>query len=134
MMSRPPALLLLMGSLLTACRADGDLPPSYRAVRVPREVLASPQAQERGRRLFLEHCALCHGERADGHGVRRENLSTPPRDFTDANAKATLSPRRMFFAIREGVRDTAMPSWKSLDEAESWDLVAYLRSVSPGEP
>jgi len=133
-MSRLPAFALLMASAFTACRADGDLPPSYREVPVPSDRLASAQARERGRRLFLENCALCHGVNADGHGVRREGLSTPPRDFTDPNTRRTLSPRRMFYAIREGVRGTAMPSWKSLDEGAAWDLVAYLRSVAPGEP
>jgi len=120
----------LMGLLLSACRADGDLPPSYRAVRVPEERLASSEARERGRRLFLEHCALCHGVEADGRGVRREGLSSPPRDFTDPTVRRKLTPRRMYFAIREGVRDTAMPSWKALDEGQTWDLVAFLRSVA----
>jgi hypothetical protein len=43
-----------------------------------------------------------------------------------------VTPRAIFFAVREGVSGTAMPSWKSLDEAEAWDLVAFLLSV--GEP
>jgi high-affinity iron transporter len=98
---------------------------------VPGERLASTQARERGRRLFLEHCALCHGVRADGHGVRREGLSSPPRDFTDPSVRRKTSPRRMFFAIREGVRGTAMPSWKALDEEQTWDVVAFLQSVAP---
>jgi mono/diheme cytochrome c family protein len=133
-MSRLLAPVLLMALLFTACRSDGDLPPSYRAIRVPGDRLASVEARERGHRLFLQNCALCHGVAADGHGVRREGLSTPPRDFTDPNTRRALSPRRMFFVIREGVRGTAMPSWKSLDEGAAWDLVAYLRSVAPGEP
>ena len=130
-MSRWLTILSLMSLPLLACRADGDLPPSYRAIRVPGERLASTDARERGRRLFLEHCALCHGERADGFGVRREGLSSPPRDFTDPSLRRKTSPRRMFFEIREGVRGTAMPSWKALDEGQTWDLVAFLRSVAP---
>ncbi len=130
-MSRWLTILSLMSLPLLACRADGDLPPSYRAIRVPGERLASADARERGRRLFLEHCALCHGERADGRGVRREGLSSPPRDFTDPSLRRKTSPRRMFFEIREGVRGTAMPSWKALDEGQTWDLVAFLRSVAP---
>ncbi|MGH9366820.1 MAG: c-type cytochrome [Thermoanaerobaculia bacterium] len=123
-----------MALAFSACRGDGDLPPSYRKTRVPEERLASAESRARGRRIFLEHCALCHGTRADGRGVRREGLSTPPRDFTDPNTRRALSPRRMFFVIREGVRGTAMPSWKSLDEETAWDLVAYLNSVAPGAP
>ncbi len=125
------AIAALMSSSLLSCRNNGDLPPSYRAMRVPEDRLASTQARERGRLLFLEHCALCHGVRADGHGVRREGFSSPPRDFTDPSVRRKSSPLRMYYEIREGVHGTAMPSWKALDEGQTWDLVAYLRSVAP---
>lgn len=115
---------------LSGCRAEGDLPPRYRSLRVPQDDLASAAARERGRRLFLENCALCHGIRADGRGERREGLSKPPRDFTDPTAREKSSPRKMFFAIREGMQGTSMPAWKTLDEQQTWDLVAYLRSVA----
>ena len=49
---------------------DRDLPPRYREVAVPQERLASAAAQERGRRLYLGNCALCHGEHVDGQGRR----------------------------------------------------------------
>jgi high-affinity iron transporter len=108
------ALLLLSAS---GCSRDLD---------VPRERLASAEARERGRALFAEHCALCHGERADGRGARREGLSTRPRDFTDPVWRRQTPPRAVFAAIREGVPGTAMPSWKALDPDQTWDLVAFL--------
>jgi mono/diheme cytochrome c family protein len=112
---------------LSGCRnPDSDLPPAYQDVPVPEQTLASPQARERGRRLFLEHCALCHGERGDGRGVRREGLSRPPRDFTDPAWRLRTTPRHVYFAIREGIRGTPMPSWKALDDQDTWDLVAYV--------
>lgn len=120
-----------MALALSSCRGEGDLPPSYSEMRVPEQSLASASARERGRRLFLQNCALCHGVRADGRGERREGLSTPPRDFTDPTAREKSSPRKMFFAIREGLHGTSMPAWKALDEQQTWDLVAYLRSVAP---
>lgn len=123
--------VLLMWLVCSGCSdRDADLPAAYRDVRVPEQQLASPAAQRRGRHLFLEHCALCHGENADGHGVRREGLSVPPRDLTSVAWRRETSPRHVYFAIREGVRGTPMPSWKALDEHELWDLVAYVLSVS----
>ena len=128
---RTPAALLFFSAW--ACSGgDAGLPPPYRELAVPAPRLASPLARERGRLLFARHCAICHGERADGEGVRREGLSTRPRDFTDPLWRRQASPRSVFFKIREGVRGTAMPSWKSLDEEEAWDLVAFLLAV--GEP
>jgi len=129
-MSRVQKLLFALALVLSGCSPDRDLPASYRDLAVPEERLASREARERGRTLYQQNCSLCHGVEADGRGVRREGFSSPPRDFTDPDVRRRVSPRRMFFEIREGVRGTAMPSWKSLSEGETWDLVAYLRSVA----
>jgi mono/diheme cytochrome c family protein len=129
-MSRSASRLLLLLLPLTACRADGDLPPAYRGLAVPKDRLVSEQALAHGRALYLEHCALCHGEHADGRGVRREGLSKPPRDFTDPTWRQRTTPRHVFYTIREGSPGTPMPAWKSLTEAETWDLAAYLLAVS----
>jgi cytochrome c oxidase cbb3-type subunit III len=105
------------------------LPGAYRRIPVPDERLLSTDARAEGRRLFVTHCALCHGEAADGRGARREGLARPPRDLTDAVWRRSTSPRRVYFAIREGVHGTPMPAWKALDEDATWDLVAYVLSI-----
>jgi mono/diheme cytochrome c family protein len=121
---------LSMWLVLPGCAdVDRDLPRDYRRVEVPSMLLASPDARARGRRLFSETCALCHGERGDGRGVRREGLTRLPRDFTDPRWRASTSPRHVFFAIREGLEGTPMPSWKALSERDAWDLTAYVLSL-----
>ncbi len=129
-------LLVWSASLaLSACSGpDGDLPAAYRRRTVPYERLDTAAARERGRALFLQNCALCHGVRADGRGVRREGLSSSPRDFTDVTWQKRNSARRIFFTIREGVRGTSMSAWGSLSDADVWDLVAYIRSIGKREP
>ena len=130
-----PAALLFWLALSGCSREDAGLPASYRRVEVPAARLGSAEARGRGRALFLDHCALCHGERANGRGPRREAFDRPPADFTDPGWRQRTSERRAFYLISEGVRGTAMPSWRpSLDEAEVWDLVAYLRSVAEAGP
>jgi mono/diheme cytochrome c family protein len=101
---------------------------------VPQERLRSFEVRERGRALYVAHCVLCHGVKADGQGVRRAGLSTRARDFTSVSWRRDATPRRVYYAIREGVTGTAMPSWKSLDESETWDLVAFLLSVGEQPP
>jgi mono/diheme cytochrome c family protein len=73
---------------------------------------------------------LCHGERADGQGRRREGFDRPPRDFTNASWRASVTPAQVFIVIRDGVGGTAMPSWRTLGPAALWDLTSYVRSVS----
>jgi mono/diheme cytochrome c family protein len=125
--------ITIMSLASLACRGrDGDLPRRYRDLAVPGPRLASAEARARGRKLFLEHCALCHGDRADGRGVRREGLTSPPRDFTDPAWRRRTSPRRIFFTIREGSRGTPMPAWGILTDEEIWDLTACLISTGEG--
>lgn len=122
----PIALLISLG--LSACSKDRDLPEPYRRLPVPSGLLESAEARESGQKLFLASCALCHGEKADGRGVRREGLSVAPRDFTDPSWRTATTPRHVFFTIREGVHGTPMPGWKSFSDVETWDLVAFLLS------
>jgi mono/diheme cytochrome c family protein len=110
---------MLLG--LSGCEAPGGDPP---------ERFASREARARGRDLFVRHCAICHGEGADGRGQRRYSLSGPPADFTDPSWSERTPPPRAFTVIRDGVPGTSMPAWKVLDEDQTWDLVAYLHSVA----
>jgi mono/diheme cytochrome c family protein len=100
----------------------------------PAGVLESPAARERGRASYLEHCALCHGAEADGRGAREHALSGPPADFTRSSWRQGTSPGEVFVVLRDGVRGTSMPAWRSLSESETWDLVAYLWSVGGAAP
>jgi mono/diheme cytochrome c family protein len=129
-MSRRIAIVMLMSLVWPGC-SDGDrgLPREYRRIEVPSAWLASTEARTRGAALFRESCALCHGERGDGRGARREGLTTSPRDFTNPDWRKSTSPRRVFFAIREGLHGTAMPSWKALSEQDSWALTAHVLSL-----
>ncbi|MDH3253704.1 MAG: cytochrome c [Acidobacteriota bacterium] len=127
MIFQRPAFIALPLVFL-AC-SDGGLPPEYRQLEVPESRLSSAEARRSGRELFLAHCALCHGEKADGVG-RRRNLSSRPADFTDPFWRQRVGPRDLYQVIREGVKGTAMPGFKALSEAEIWDLVAYISSVA----
>lgn len=128
------ALLISLWS--TACSGGGDegLPAPYARLAVPEERLSSEAAIARGRELYAANCALCHGERGDGHGRRASGFARPPRSFLDPAWRASTSPRRVYFAIREGLHGTPMPSWKALGEDECWDLTAYVMAVGAPEP
>jgi high-affinity iron transporter len=123
---------LTISLTLAGCRGpDSDLPKAYRRIVVPDVLLRSPEARARGQALFGANCALCHGERGDGHGQRASGFGKPPANFTDPYWRRRATPRRVFFAVREGVRGTAMPSWEWLSEDETWDLVAYVLTLGP---
>ena len=124
-------IVSLMWLALPGCTdGDGDLPRPYQSIEVPAAHLVSKEARARGNKLFVQYCALCHGERGDGRGVRREGLTSSPRDFTSIAWRTSTSPRHVFYAIREGLAGTPMPGWKALSEQDGWDMTAYVLSLS----
>jgi len=117
-------------SLLALWGCSGDeVPVEYRHLVAPEALLTSAEARAEGAALFLRHCALCHGERGDGHGVRRL-LSTPPRDLTDPLWRQRTTPESVFRTIREGVPRTPMAAWRIFSEEQTWSLVAHVLSLA----
>ena len=110
---------------LASCHRPSDLPANFEA-RV-----ASESARQGGAAPYLRYCALCHGERGDGHGLRTSAFATPPRDFTSAAWRRSTSPARVFRAIRDGMPATPMPAWRHLGDDSLIDLTAYVLDRSP---
>jgi high-affinity iron transporter len=93
---------------------------------------AAPSAT-RGKRLFDENCAACHGERGDGKGPNAAGLNPPPADFTAPQFIHGETPYDFYHVISLGKRNTAMPAWDGvLSLQERWDLVSYLWTLAPG--
>ena len=123
-------MALTVWFLFSGCGGrDAELPARYRRLKVPDGLLASAAARTRGRTLFRQHCAICHGVRGDGRGIRSEGLDPAPMDFTNPRWRESVARRRVFYWIRNGVPGTAMPAWRIFDDGETWDLVAYVLSA-----
>lgn len=90
---------------------------------------ATPADIARGRALYLANCSLCHGERADGRGVRHAGFARPPRDLTSPLWQRTVTPDEVRDLIRHGKRGTPMPGFPSLDPDEIDAITAYVLSL-----
>ena len=112
------ALLATLLLVISGCEREGLTPPPG--------LLASPQARRDGQAVFLAHCAICHGSRGDGEGVRREAMTPPPANLDLPPWSDPDSARQTFLVIRRGVPRTAMPAWIQLTDQQTWDVVAYL--------
>jgi cytochrome c oxidase cbb3-type subunit 3 len=90
-----------------------------------------------GARAYALHCASCHGDAGDGTGPFADgNFPPAVRDHTDGAYMNLRSDRELYDAIRKGgaavERSRLMPPFEErLDEMETWNLVAYLRTLHP---
>lgn len=93
---------------------------------------AAPSAS-RGRALFADNCAPCHGELANGRGPNAQRFDPPPANFTDAEFMLRETPFSFFNIISAGKGSSAMPAWADVFSLQDrWDLVSYLYTVEPG--
>jgi len=83
----------------------------------------SPAALAAGRKLFLRHCAECHGD--DGRGGRRG-------PSLDSRRLRQASPGALFWFLTNGRLAAGMPEWSRLPAARRWQIVAYLQGKGSG--
>lgn len=93
---------------------------------------------QRGRQLYREACAPCHGIGGDGHGPAAPGLQPQPHDFTKGLYKFRTTPigamptdADLVRTISEGIPGTAMPGWKRLlSPAQRLALAHYLKTFA----
>lgn len=112
-MLRRPAVFLWVLTIATSPWLTGEEIPKGNPYKGAADL-------ERGRQLFAGHCAPCHGPA--GNGGRGANLARPtlPRAPDDAT---------LFQVIRDGIPGTEMPGSWALNEHESWQVAAFVRTL-----
>jgi len=105
------------------------------AIIVPAEPAFDELRWFRGRRLYLEGCASCHG--ADGRPVEsavkydEQGYPVPPRSFVDGIFKGGSEGYQLYARVMKGLRGTPMPSYEgTMSGDEAWDLVHYVQSLT----
>jgi putative heme-binding domain-containing protein len=117
-MSRVRALLGVVATCLAAGVGAAQAPPA----RNPFE--GDAEAIRAGMGLFRARCADCHG--IDARGVRAP-------DITQVWASGRTD-EALFKTIRNGIPGTEMPPQPRLFDHETWQLLAYLRTLAAPAP
>ena len=100
----------------------------------------APEASERGKEVYENSCAHCHGVEGRGDGSAAENLLPRPRDFTrglykirSTEAGQLPTDQDLFDIITEGMPGSSMPGWETaLSANDRWEVVAYIKTFHAG--
>jgi mono/diheme cytochrome c family protein len=88
---------------------------------------------ERGRKLYMTQCAMCHGDRGDGKGEAVEDMGISPPDFTKPKALEKRTDGELFAILGQG--SEVMPAQgERMRERQKWNLVNFLRSFAGATP
>ncbi len=127
MTSRPRQGILLVGGLL-----------SLIAGTAPSSAASADAMLERGRMVYQQNCAVCHGVAGDGRGMSAYMFVTHPRNFRQGIYKFRSTPtgslpldRDLFLTITRGMRGTSMVPQTHLSDADRWAAVQFLKTFSP---
>ncbi len=137
-------LILLVGLALSGCAvslaADVTPPPNAQSFVAEQPSITSevayptvPPDPQRGAQIYAEKCAACHGERGMGDGAQSSQLTVPVPPLGDLSLAQGVRPVEWYQIVTNGNIERFMPPFRSLDERQRWDVVAYALSLSLSE-
>ncbi len=97
----------------------------------PRTVMTpNPELMARGRALYAQTCATCHGPEGKGNGPGAKGLNPVPRDFTaNVGWKNGTHLDNIFRTLDEGVKGSSMVSYTYLSKRDRMALVHVVQSL-----
>jgi cytochrome c5 len=110
--------------------ARGHLPPAFTTPEEAGSMLANPlplteKTAERGRKVFGDHCAICHGSVGDGKPLLSRAYGGQPKNLISSEVREKTDGY-LYGVIVRG--KNAMPSYApDLDENDRWAAVHYIR-------
>lgn len=86
-----------------------------------------PDTARGGKKLFVRHCAECHGN--DGAGLMNKRSADFHLAIVQEQSDGTL-----FWKITNGNAERGMPSFSKLPELQRWQLVLFIRTLKATGP
>ena len=110
-----------------------DASTDRRAPEQKNPILPAEDNVAAGAKLYLDHCAGCHGVPSSPDSQFAKSFYPPaPGFFQDA---PDMSEGANFYIIRHGIRWTGMPAWgNTLTDTQTWQVVTFLSNIGKLPP
>lgn len=120
-------LPLLLALLLVAAGRVGS------AQDLANPIPADAASLERGRTIYADQCAICHGVNGRGDGPLARTMTPRPADFRVHLAEGHTEGQ-LFDWVSNGVPDTGMTGFSdSLSVEDRWHVVNYILTFLPSD-
>jgi len=123
----PPVTVTRRADALTraiAASVGGALDPTPRR----------PPSLSRGRAVYAERCAFCHGDGGRGDGPQAATVvGPPPASLADPLVMGDATPVDVYRRVSLGVPGTAMPSFDGvLSDEDRWAVATFVLTLQHG--
>jgi mono/diheme cytochrome c family protein len=89
---------------------------------------------KRGKQIYEQLCARCHGVKLDGRGPEAPSLRSAPADLQSLSSR-TKSDWELLIIISYGVMYTPMHGYRDvLTELDIRDVLSFIRMEAPFKP
>jgi len=118
------------------CRADADSISEKWVTATTTATKKNPIAPTEastlaGQKIYLKHCATCHGKNGHGDGPGVVDLGIQPSKLCDPRLRADPDGA-LFWKITVGKKP--MPGYgRRLSETDRWNLINYLRTLAASQ-
>ncbi len=111
-----------------------DYPATARQVLPPIDpktvMTPNPELMARGKAIFAQTCATCHGPEGHGDGPGGAGLNPKPRNFTQqAGWTNGYRIENIYKTLEEGVKGSGMVSYNYLSKKDRMALVHVVQSL-----
>jgi mono/diheme cytochrome c family protein len=97
----------------------------------PKTVMTpNPELMTRGKAIFAQTCATCHGPEGKGDGPAGASLTPKPRNFTqNAGWKNGTRLEAIYKTLDEGIKGSSMVSYRDLPKRDRMALAHVVQSL-----
>jgi mono/diheme cytochrome c family protein len=122
---------LLFAEKCPQTRKTPTAPQNYLSLQNPLPL--NEKNLQSAEKLFQEKakpiaCKFCHGVTGNGEGDPDFESTPSARNFACAATMDILPDGQLFWAIRNGSKNTSMFSFSDLSDNQIWQLVHYIRA------